>query len=207
MVFVLSAVLTFAGPGLVDLVGTGVEVGDGFGRATASATDLGATTMELDLTVETDTAATVVAHLIEPGGTQETLPLVPRGGGVFGIRTEVRKIDHVVVFESVDGQGASQSQPLRLSELGVDAEILGVENRPPTETDEFSDDTRLWGWAGLGLAALALALIALWALPDRRRKAREAEIGTVEAARADVAADEETGVAREIEDGRPTERG
>ena len=171
MVFVLSAVLTFAGPGLADLVGTGVEVGDGFGRATASATNLSTTTMELDLTVEADTAATVVAHLIEPGGAQETLPLVPRGGGVFGIRTEVRKIDHVVVFESVHGQGASQSQPLRLSELGVKAGVLGVENRPPAELDEFSDNTRLWGWAGLALAALALTLVALWALPDRRRRA------------------------------------
>jgi hypothetical protein len=198
MVFMLSAVLTLAGPGWTDLVETGVEVGGEFGRATASATNLSTTTIEVDLAVEADAATTVVAHLIEPGGTQETLPLVPRGRGVFGIRTEVRKIDHVVVFESVGGQGASQSQPLRLTELGVDPVILGVENRPPTESDEFSDSTRLWGWAGLGLGALALTLIALWALPDRRRRVvRSRPVGddgrlSDEEAPADVANDEPT---------------
>src|SRR5688572_12546253 len=171
MVFVLSAALTFAGSGWTDLVGSGVEIGGEFGRATASATNLSTTTIELDLALEADAAATVVAHLIEPGGAQETLPLVPRGGGVFGIRTEVRKIDFVVVFEAVDGQGASQSQALRLTEMGVNPAVLGVENRPPTESEEFSDNTRLWGWAGLGLAAIALTLVALWALPERRRRA------------------------------------
>ena len=171
MVFVITAVLMFAGPGLASLVGTGVEVGGGFGLASASVANLTTATIELDLAVEADGAATVVAHLIEPGGTQETLPLVPRGGGVFGIRTEVPKIDYVVVFESVDGRGSSESQPLRLTELGADFAVLGVEKVATTTSDEFSDKTRQWGWAGLGLAALALTLIALWALPDRRRRA------------------------------------
>jgi hypothetical protein len=176
MVFVLSAILMFAGPGLADLAGTGVEVGGGFGRATASATSLSTSTIELDLSVEADSADTVVAHLIEPGGTQETLPLVPRGGGVFGIRTEVRKIDHVVVFESLDGQDSSQSQPVRLTELGVNPAVLGVKAVPSTAPDEFSDTTRQWGWAGLGLAAIALTLVALWALPDRRRRAARTSV-------------------------------
>ena len=46
---------------------------------------------------------------------------------------------------------------------------------PRTDDEEFSDSTRQWGWAGLGLAAAALTLVALWALPDRRRRARAAE--------------------------------
>ena len=65
---------------------------------------------------------------------------------------------------------ASQSQPLRLTDLGVDPALVGVLTVPPIDDEEFSDSTRQWGWAGLGLAAVALTLVALWALPDRRRR-------------------------------------
>jgi hypothetical protein len=116
----------------------------------------------------------LVAHLIEPGGTQETIPLSSRGTGVFGIRTEVRKTDYLVVFEALEGSLASQSQPFRLTDLGVDPALVGVLTLPPSEEEEISEATRQWGWAGLGLAAAALTLVALWALPDRRRRAREA---------------------------------
>ena len=153
----------------------GVEVGGVFGNAVASATALTSDTIELDLEVEADPAAAVVAHLIEPGGTQQTLPLASRGGGAFGIRTEVRKTDYLVVFEAIEGPLASQSQPMRLTDLGVDPALVGVLTVPPPGDEEISDSTRQWGWAGLGLAALALTMVALWALPDRRRRAREVE--------------------------------
>lgn len=188
MALVMAAVLVLAGPGLAaGPLQAGVEIGGVFGRATASANELTSTTIELDLAVEADANSTVVAHLIDPGGAQETLPLPSRGAGVFGIRTEVRKIDYVVVFEAIEGSLASQSQPLRLTELGADPETLGVLTVPPTDTEDISDSTRQWGWAGLGLAAGALTLLALWALPDRRKRAREAE----EAAEAERAADAE----------------
>ncbi|HKY48946.1 MAG TPA: hypothetical protein VJQ79_13295, partial [Acidimicrobiia bacterium] len=106
---------------------------------------------------------------------QETIPLSSRGTGVFGIRTEVRKTDYLVVFEALEGSVASQSQPFRLTDLGVDPALVGVLALPPSEDDEeISEATRQWGWAGLGLAAAALTLVALWALPDRRRRASEA---------------------------------
>jgi hypothetical protein len=70
---------------------------------------------------------------------------------------------------------ASQSPPVRLTDLGVDPALVGVLGTPPPVDEEISDSTRQWGWAGLGLAALALTMVALWALPDRRRRARAAE--------------------------------
>lgn len=160
------AFVVLAGP--VD-TGGGVELGGAFGKARASATELSAATIELNLEVEADPDEVVVSHLIEPGGQQETLPLVSRGSGVFGIRTEVRKIDYVVVFEIVGGL-AAQSQPVRLTELGVEPALLGTLPSSPTDPDEVTAATRQWGWAGLGLAAAALAVLAFWALPHRRLK-------------------------------------
>ncbi len=179
MAFAMAAVAVLV-PGVPALAaGTlengGIEIGGVFGNATASARDLTSVTIELDLAVQVDGEATVVAHLIEPGGAQETLPLPSRGEGVFGIRIEVRKIDYVVVFEAIEGSLASQSQPLRLTELGVDPAILGVLTVPPTQPEEISSTTRQWGWAGLGLAAAALTLLAFWAVPDRRRRAQETQ--------------------------------
>ena len=159
---------------------SGVELGGDFGLAVASATGLTSDTMELDLQVEANRDATVVAHLIEPGGTQETVPLASRDDGAFGIRTEVRKTDYLVVFEAIEGSVGTQSQPVRLTDLGVDPALVGLLTLPPENDDEISDSTRQWGWAGLGLAALALTMVALWALPDRRRRARAAETAAAE---------------------------
>lgn len=171
----LAVALLTAAPALAIPDEEGVELGGVFGRAVASATSLSSDTIQLDLEVEADEGAALVAHLIEAGGTQETIPLSSRGTGVFGIRTEVRKTDYLVVFEAIEGSLASQSQPFRLTDLGVDPALVGVLSVPTTPDEEFSDTTRQWGWAGLGLAATALTLVALWALPDRRRRAREAE--------------------------------
>jgi hypothetical protein len=177
----LAVTLFNAAPALAVPADEGVELGGVFGRAVASATSLSSDTIQLDLEVEADEDAALVAHLIELGGTQETIPLSSRGNGVFGIRTEVRKTDYLVVFEALEGSLASQSQPLRLTDLGVDPTLVGVLTVPTTDDDEISDATRQWGWAGLGLAAAALTLVALWALPDRRRRAREAEEAVADA--------------------------
>ena len=203
---VLALVMAFALiPAVSALAGSGpqsgVDLGGVFGHAMASAAARGSDTIELNVEVEAHDEATVVAHLIEPGGTQETLPLASRGEGVFGVRTEVAKTDYLVVFESIEGSMASQSQPLRLTDLGVDPALVGILTAPPTDDEEVSDSTRQWGWAGLGLAALALTLVALWALPDRRRRARDSEAAETEAAEAEARVE----AAGEIEDVRSTE--
>jgi hypothetical protein len=188
-----SAVALFAAaPALAAPVDKGVELGGVFGHAVASATSLASDTIQLDLEVEADEGAALVAHLIDPGGTQETIPLSSRGTGVFGITTEVRKTDYLVVFEALEGSTASQSQPVRLTDLGVDPALVGVLTLPPSEEEEISEATRQWGWAGLGLAAAALTLVALWALPDRRRRARETEETVDDAADRAPSAEAET---------------
>lgn len=148
----------------------GVTLGEGLGIATASARQLTAATIELNLEVVGAGDASLVAYLIEPGGEQQTVPLPARGEGRFGIVIEVRRVDYVVVFESL-ADPPIQSAPHLLTELGVDPAVLGVLPATSTTGDGFSDRTRNWGWAGLGLAALALALLAVWALPERRRRA------------------------------------
>jgi len=149
------------------LLAAAVVLGGGFGEASASGSQASAATIEVELRVEAANAEAVVAHLIEPGAGQQTVPLVDRGAGVHGIIIEVRKADYLVVFESFANGVSTQSQPLRLTELGLDPALIGVLPFPPTTEPEFSSDTRMWGWAGLALAALALALLAWWALPDR----------------------------------------
>jgi hypothetical protein len=168
----LLLVLVLGAPemGSATTEGPGLDLGGDFGVATASARGVSTERMELDLSVEAPGEDVVVAHLIEPGGGQEAIPLVGRGGGVFGITTEVRRVDYVVVFEIVR-QPSSQSPPVRITDLGVAPALLGAEEGNEREEDGVSNTTRMWGWAGLGLAATALAVLALWALPDRKGRA------------------------------------
>jgi len=193
-----AVVVLIAAPALAVPADEGVDLGGVFGKAVARATSLSSDTIQLELEVEADEDAALVAHLIDPGGTQETIPLSSRGTGLFGIRTEVRKTDYLVVFEALEGSLASQSQPLRLTDLGVDPALVGVLALPTSDEGEFSTATRQWGWAGLGLAAAALTLVALWALPDRRRRTRET--GDFEAGRPVPAGTQESTTTVEADD-------
>ncbi len=151
----LSAVLLFL-----------VPAGDGFGEATATAEQIGTDRIRVELQVAIEGAGSVVAHVIEPGGQQETVSLADRGGGEFGAVLESRQIDLVVVFE-VLGDDPRQSDPLRLTELGVDRATLGMV-APLVEVAEEDDDTTQWGWLGLGMGAAALSLLAVWVLVGGR---------------------------------------
>jgi hypothetical protein len=145
-----------------------VELGGPFGTAAASAEPSTATTMELELTVQGPASASVVAHLVEPGGEQQTVAMAERSPGAFGAVIEVGRLDYVVVFEVVDR--AAQSTPVRLTDLGVDPTVVGSgPGIPPTTEDPgLSNETRQWGWLALALAASALSLLAVWALGERR---------------------------------------
>lgn len=144
-----------------------VPAGDGFGDASASAEQIGPDRIRVELEVVIEGAGSVVAHVIEPGGQQETVSLADRGGGEFGAVLESRQIDLVVVFE-VLGEVPRQSDPLRLTELGVDRATLGMV-APLLEVAEEDDDaTTQWGWLGLGMGAAALSLLAVWVLAGGR---------------------------------------
>ncbi len=145
-----------------------VPVGDGFGQASANAAEIADDRISVELTVVVEGASSVVAHLIEPGDEQQTVAMSDRGGSEYGAVFETRKIDLVVVFEAL-GQIPRQSEPVRLTMLGVDREVLGM--APPADdlvdvVDEGASDSTQWGWLGLAFAAGALALLAIWALDE-----------------------------------------
>lgn len=143
-----------------------VPAGDGFGEASAAAEQIGPDRIRVELEVMIEGAGSVVAHVIEPGGLQETVSLADRGGGEFGAVLESRQIDLVVVFE-VLGENPRQSDPLRLTQLGVDRATLGMV-APLVEFAEQDTETSQWGWLGLGMAAAALSLLAVWVLVGGR---------------------------------------
>lgn len=167
-----------------------VPAGDGFGDATASAEQIGPDRIRIELEVTIEGAGSVVAHVIEPGGQQETISLADRGGGGFGAVFESRQIDLVVVFE-VLGEDPRQSDPLRLTELGVDRATLGMV-APLAEVVEEGDDTEQWGWLGLGMGAAALSLMAVWVLVGGR-DGRDGQ---------DVVVDAQGRAARRVDNGR-----
>ena len=155
-----------------------MPAGDGFGEATASAEQIGPDRIRIELEVMIEGTGSVVAHVIEPGGRQETVSLADRGGGEFGAVLESRQIDLVVVFE-VLGEEPRQSDPLRLTQLGVDRATLGMV-APLAEVAEEDDDTEQWGWLGLGMGAAALSLLAVWVLVGGRDGRSGSDAGIIE---------------------------
>jgi hypothetical protein len=96
----------------------------------------------------------------------------------------------VVVFEALDGVG-TQSAPMRLTDIGLDRALLGALPVAPTTAPATSSETRGWGWLALAMGAGSLALLALWALPDKREP-EEAEPGeSVDQAEPDESADQD----------------
>lgn len=163
-------------------------LGGSFGEASARGRALTSGQIEVQLSVEVEEAQSVVAHVIEPGGEQRTLPLTLDGDNLYTGSITLRKADFVVVFEALGEALSTQSQPLRLTELGLDPALLGTQPGTTVTTSEVGvdDDTRQWGWAGLALAALSLALVAWWALPERKPPEVEREPEPEEAASGEI---------------------
>lgn len=149
-----------------------VELGGSFGSATATVTDVADASMTVDIEVEVRTSAqAVVAHLTLGDDPTLTLPLLDRGGGVFGLRTELDRRNYLVVFEGV-GDPDAVSQPVSLVDMG--AELGSGESNSSTgaqgDDGELSAQTRSLGWLALALAAASLSALAFWVLGGRARK-------------------------------------
>lgn len=145
-----------------------VEIGGSFGLATATVEAISDSSMTIDIEVEVKTSAqAVVAHLAFEDEPTVTLPLLGRGGGVFGIRTELEPKNYLVVFEAV-GDPDGLSDPVSLEDLGADLDTGGDDTSSGGEGDDgISDETKRLGWLALALAAGSLSALAFWALGDR----------------------------------------
>ncbi|MFP5332009.1 MAG: hypothetical protein ACLGHX_06595 [Acidimicrobiia bacterium] len=152
------------------------QVASPFVAPSVVGTETSAKGMEVDISVSGPPGGSVVAHFIHPGGQQQTFALRERESGRYGGIVEVDRIDYVVVFEALDGLG-TQSSPFRLTDVGLDRAILGALPVAPTTTESgVSTSTRGWGWLALAMGAGSLALVALWALPERERRTDETSV-------------------------------
>ena len=144
-----------------------VDIGGGFGNAGAEVISLRDESMEVEIQVEVlGTVDAVVVHFALSGEDPVTLPLVSRGGGLFGITTELKPANYQVVFETL-GDVSIQSLPVAIADLG--AEVTSTSG-PATSSTEggFSRVTRRWGWLALAFGAASLAALAFWALGGGR---------------------------------------
>ena len=145
-----------------------VIIGGSFGSASATVESIDDEMMVVEISVEVlDSADSVVAHLSFGDERELTLPLLDRGDGTFGLRTELEAKNYFVVFETI-GEDAARSEPVSLSRMGAE---LGPESGTTATTsvddDDLSDDSEQMLWLAVALAAASLSLLAFWVLGDR----------------------------------------
>lgn len=147
-----------------------VILGGVFGTATATVESIDEDLMVIDISVEVRSSAeSVVAHLTFDTEPVLTLPLLDRGDGVFGIRTELEPKNYGVVFEVV-GDAPESSGPVSLAQMGAD---LGPESgqatTTTTEEEGLSRESRALLWLAIALGAGSLSVLAFWVLGGRRQ--------------------------------------
>ncbi len=147
-----------------------IQLGGGFGIAQAEATVVDSSTIEVAVTVEASAGTDVVVHVVDPGGDQRTVAMIESAPGTYRTVFETRPLDLVAVFE--DLATGAQSDPLRLSRLGVAAELVGAVPLTPPESEP---EDRSLLWLGAALGAASLSALAFWVLggADRPVKAEE----------------------------------
>ncbi len=153
------------------LVLAAVQLGGGFGEASADVDELTEQSMIVDIQVQVAVSSdAVVAHLSFDDDQTITIPLLDRGGGHFGVRTELEPKNYLVIFEAVGAPG-ELSESVSLVELGADLDspvVATTRVRVEGEDDEgLTPETRRLGWLALALAAASLSVLAFWALGDR----------------------------------------
>lgn len=147
-----------------------VELGAGFGAASAELVSTTSNAIQVDLRVEvTQSAEAVIAHLLAEGESPLALPLLQREPGIFGIRTEVEAINYRVVFE-LFGPEPARSEPVSLMELGVEFSDDGPESPTTTDPEELPEDVSRWLWLAIAFGAASLSALAFWALGGEDRQ-------------------------------------
>jgi len=142
-----------------------VILGGVFGSASATVESIDPEAMVVDIEVAVmEAGGSVVAHLSFDGETGLTLPLLDRGEGRYGIRTELEPKNYTVVFEAV---GQESSDPVTLTQLG--AELVPASGPATTEPDDegLSDESQQLLWLAIALGAASLSVLAFWVLGGR----------------------------------------
>ena len=137
-----------------------IELGGGFGEASARIIAETDEIIQIDLQVEVKSPAdSVVAHLALPGEPTLILPMLLRDTGLYGITTELKQADYQVVFEIL-GPTSIRSQPVSLTELGA-----GFDDEPRSSATT-TDDPRVSGglWLAVAFGAASLSALAFWVL-------------------------------------------
>lgn len=158
---------------MIRLLVAAVVIGGAFGSATATVESLDGEVMLVSIEVEVGVAAeSVVAHLSFEDDPVLTLPLLDRGDGTFGLRTELEPKNYFVVFEIVDTD-AEASDPISLTQMGAD---LGPDPGSPTTTlaeDELSKESERSLWLAVAFGAASLSVLAFWVLGGRGAESSE----------------------------------
>jgi hypothetical protein len=152
-----------------------IQVGTGFGIASADGEAVGSTALSIAVSVEADPGDQLVLHGLDPGGDQRTVAMIEAAPGTYRTVFETRPVDLVIVFENLDT--GLQSEPHRLSELGVPGELVGAVPLPPGEPEAPEDRSLLWLGVALGLASLSA--LAFWVLGGESRRQGDAETDPV----------------------------
>ena len=135
-----------------------VDLGAGFGSASAEVILLTDESMEVEVQVEVQSSAdAVVVHFALSRRGPGDPPPVSRGDGVFGITTELKPANYEVIFETL-GEVSLQSLPVSLTDLGAD--IGGSSGSATSTTEGLSDVNQGWGWLALAFGAASLAALA-----------------------------------------------
>ena len=153
---------------LAAIVVLAVEVGSGFGAASASVVSMTDQSMVVDIRVAVETSAdSVVVHLALPDEEAITLPMLERDDGAYGVTTEVKAANYIVMFEAIGDPGAESDQ-VSLTDLGLDLSSTSG-STSTTESEELSAGTQQWLWLGVALGAASLSALAFWVLGGRDR--------------------------------------
>jgi hypothetical protein len=104
-------------------------------------------------------------HLALPDEETITLPMLERDDGAYGVTTEVKPANYIVMFEAIGDPGA-QSDQASLTELGVDLSST-ADTTTTTTTEELTAGTQQWLWLGVALGAASLSALAFWVLGGR----------------------------------------
>ncbi len=153
------------------------ELGSGFGGAVATGSEVSDRTMSVYLEVTVaQRDGPVIAHLRTPGQDWVAHPLVEGGNGAWGTTLELRRADWLVVFEAVGA--AALSEPVRVTELGLDPALLVSDAPPPEDIGRTAPTSPRWGWlsiaCGAGGAAILVGLLAFGRSVNPRHLRRSA---------------------------------